>query len=315
MSRKGRRAGKKQSYTVWIILALVVVTGIIGYLIFTQSGTGSGSPLNGTPVSQTVLNQLSGVSLNTLNTVGSGAAGVTPVKPVTNPAPLTLNGKPEVLYMGAEYCPFCASERWAMIVALDKFGNFSGLQYTESAPLPEAYPNTATFSFRAATYTSNYISFASVEQQDRNHNPLQTATANQTALLNLYDTAGSIPFVDIANAYTLTGSQLSPPVLRVGGSSNGAPYNWTQISSQLDNSSSVFALNIDGAANRLISAICKVDGSQPASICSQSFAQVVSFIKSPSASIQPLVSDAAFGDAPLSATAPRFAPDRVDARV
>src|SRR5450759_3437684 len=77
MSRKGRRSGPKRSYTKWIVLALVLVTGIVGYEIFTQSGAGSGSPLNGQAVSPTILNQLSGVSINTLNQVGSGPYGVT----------------------------------------------------------------------------------------------------------------------------------------------------------------------------------------------------------------------------------------------
>ena len=35
---------------------------------------------------------------------------------------LTEAGLPEMLYMGAEYCPFCAAERWAMVMALSKFG-------------------------------------------------------------------------------------------------------------------------------------------------------------------------------------------------
>ncbi len=50
MSRKSRR-GKKRSTTPWIILALVVVTAVVGYYIFTQSGVGNGSPLDGQPVS------------------------------------------------------------------------------------------------------------------------------------------------------------------------------------------------------------------------------------------------------------------------
>ena len=35
--------------------------------------------------------------------------------------------------MGAEYCPYCAAERWSMIVALGRFGTFSGLQTMRSS--------------------------------------------------------------------------------------------------------------------------------------------------------------------------------------
>jgi thiol-disulfide isomerase/thioredoxin len=287
---------------------------IIAYFIFTLSGAGSSSPLNGQPVSQTVLSQLSGVSTNTLNAVGGGPGGVNPTKPISGAA-LTLNGKPEVLYMGAEYCPYCAAERWAMIVAFDKFGSFTGLEYMQSAPLPESFPNTPTFTFRNATYTSNYISFVSVEQRDRQNQPLQTATSDQIALMNTYDNIqpnpGAIPFIDFGNAYAVIGSSYSPAVLRPGGSATAAAYDWTQISAQLDNSSSVFAQNIDGAANRMISAICKIDGGKPSFVCSQSFAQVLSYvINSPSGGPQLLVLDAVPRGAPSSAAAGRYAPNR-----
>jgi hypothetical protein len=79
--------------------------------------------------------------------------------------------------------------------------------------------------------------------------------------------------------------------LRVGESATGAPYSWTQIASQLNNASSVFALNIDGAANRLISAVCKVEGGAPSSLCSQSLIQPLSHTRAtPSDGSQPLVS-------------------------
>jgi Domain of unknown function (DUF929) len=302
MSRKGRRTGAKRSYTPWIILGLVAVTAVIGYYIFTSSGAGVSSPLLGQQVSPTILGQLSGVSLNTLDLVGSNQPSVQPTKPTANTTPLLLNGKPEVLYMGAEYCPYCAVERWAMIVALDKFGNFTGLEYMQSSST-DVYPNTPTFTFKDASYTSSYIAFVSVEQTDRNQNPLQTATADQTALLTQYDTSGSIPFVDFANLYAITGAQFLPTAF--------ANSNWTQIASQLDNANSPFALNIDGAANHLISAICKIDGGTPASVCSLSFAQTVSYIRSlPSGGSQLLVTDAVLGGTSSSAEAARFAPNR-----
>ena len=109
MSRKGRRSGAKRSNTPYIILALVAVTGVVGYYIFTQSPAGVGSPLLHQPVSQDILNQLSGVSLSTLSQVGSNQASVSSMKPTTTPGSLVLNGKPGVLYMGAEYCPYCAA--------------------------------------------------------------------------------------------------------------------------------------------------------------------------------------------------------------
>jgi thiol-disulfide isomerase/thioredoxin len=316
MSRRVRTGQRKRSNAVYIIPILVVVTGVVGYYIFTQSGTlGGGSPLINQPVSAAVLGDLSGVSMSTLNQVGKGASGVNSPTATSASSPLTLNGKPEVLYMGAEYCPYCAAERWAMIVALDKFGNFSGIEYMQSTST-DVYPNTPTFTFVSATYTSSYISFATVEQEDRSGQSLQTATTEETSLLSTYDTGGTIPFVDFANSYVITSSQYLPNVLRVGESETAAPYNWTQIAPQLNNASSVFAQYIDGAANRIISAICKVDGGSPSSVCSQGAAQTLSYTRTPpSGGSQLLVSDSVLGGARSFAETARFAPGRSANRV
>jgi hypothetical protein len=74
-------------------------------------------------------------------------------------------------------------------------------------------------------------------------------------------------------------------------------------------------LNVDGAANLLISAICKIDGGAPTSVCSQGAAQTLSYIRTPPSVSQPLVSDAIMtGQAPYAA-ASRLAPTRLPDRV
>ena len=54
-------------------------------------------------------------------------------RPWSYGSPLSSGGKPEVLYVGTEFCPYCAAESWSLIVALSRFGQFSGLQHQ---PLP-----------------------------------------------------------------------------------------------------------------------------------------------------------------------------------
>ena len=53
---------------------------------------------------------------------GRQGSGVSPLTATTGQPALTSGGKPEILYVGAEYCPYCAAERWAMVVALSRFG-------------------------------------------------------------------------------------------------------------------------------------------------------------------------------------------------
>ena len=45
-----------------------------------------------------------------------------PIQAISDTA-LTSNGKPEMLYIGAEFCPYCAASRWSMALALSRFGH------------------------------------------------------------------------------------------------------------------------------------------------------------------------------------------------
>jgi thiol-disulfide isomerase/thioredoxin len=214
------------------------------------------------------------VSSSTLSTVAGNSLsslGVTATSSISGTS-LTYQGKPEVLYIGAEFCPYCAAERWSMIVALSKFGTFNGLEYMQSSS-SDIDANTATFTFLNATYSSQYISFVSREYEDRSEAPLQTVNSSEQALWSEYDPSSSscapgecIPFIDFGNQYAVVGAQYSPTTL--------SNLNWTQIASQLNNPNSAVAKAIDGAANTLITAICKIDGGSPSSVCSQSFANV-----------------------------------------
>ncbi len=252
-----KKARRRRTLATTGIVAILAVTVVLG-IIFLTPRSPSSNALIGQPVSTTVQNQLTGVNSSTLVTVGSG--GVTRLTSESGPL-LTSGTKPEVLYIGAEYCPYCAAERWSLIVALSKFGNFSGLTYMLSADSPEVYPDTATFSFKTASYTSPYLAFVSVEEQDRYHSPLQSPTQAEQNLLTQYDPQGAIPFVDVGN-FNVTyngGSQFIPSAL--GG------LNWTQIGSQLNNPNTSVAKSVDAGANTLISAICKIDGSAPSNVC------------------------------------------------
>ena len=99
--------------------------------------------------------------LRVLEKVGAGS--VTSPPSAISGTPLTAGGKPEMLYIGAEYCPYCAFERWGMIVALSRFGSFSGLSTVHSSSTDQ-FPNTPTWTFYKSSYTSKYLTFTTVEQ-------------------------------------------------------------------------------------------------------------------------------------------------------
>jgi thiol-disulfide isomerase/thioredoxin len=200
----------------------------------------------------------------TLESVGSPSSVVAPSRTGDSTILLGTDGKPVVTYVGAEYCPYCAAERWAIAVALSRFGTFSNLSATHSAT-NDVYPDTKTLSFYGSQYSSPYLDFQPVEETTNQavggaYTTLQRPTAAESDLLARFDAQGSIPFLDIGNKYVVIGASYSPQVL--------AGLSQAQIAGQLANPNSAVAKAIDGAANEITAAITQVTGSQPTSIAS-----------------------------------------------
>jgi Domain of unknown function (DUF929) len=195
--------------------------------------------------------------------VGQGTARSL-VKPISGSTLTGATGKPEVMYIGAEFCPYCAAQRWPLIIALSRFGTFSGLQTTTSSSSVE-YPNTITFTFRSANYTSQYIDFHAVETSDRDQNPLQTPSPSDQQLLDRYDSGGTIPFLDFGNHYASTGAYYLPDVI--------SGMSWLALADTLKQPDSTQAKAIIGSANLITAAICKMNGDQPSPVCSSATIQ------------------------------------------
>ncbi len=265
------------SGSVVVVLAIVVAFIVIKLNSKPAADNSPNGPTGAALAS--VVTNVTSVPASTLDTVGDGNGAFTGKIQTIKPAgaPLTANGKPEMLYMGAEYCPYCAAARWAMIVALSRFGTFSGLQTIHSAAAngagqAEPDPNTPTWTFVHSTYTSKYLTFTPVELQTNipdtasgTYTNLQTPTNAQQALLNKYDAApytseaGAIPFIDFGNKYLSIGSPYNPGVL--------SGLSWSTIAADLDNPNSAVAQAVNGTANYFTAAICKMTGNQPASAC------------------------------------------------
>ena len=269
-----RHKGKKQSRSnvrQWLLIGgvLVILALIIGAFVFI-SNQQSGSPSVPAKASSQVFNAVTNVDSNVLATVGTGGVQ-NPLHAVKGPPPILVGptGKPQFLYIGAEYCPYCAAQRWATVVALSHFGTFNSLYQTTSSSA-DVYPSTPTFSFYSGHYggpfyTSKYVDFVPVETEDQQQNPLQTLTTQQQNLLNTYDVppyttqAGSIPFIDIANQYIITGASFSPQDLQ--------NLQWQAIANTLSDPTSTVAKDILGTANYMTAGICMTTHQQPGSVC------------------------------------------------
>jgi hypothetical protein len=242
------------------ILASVVTVAVVAVVIVviainrpTKTGAGS-DRVNASPA---VLKEVGSVSDATLATVGKGNVLSVPAK-VTGEPPLTAGGKPEVLFIGAEFCPYCAVERWSLYEALSKFGTFSNVGAVRSAADDGNY---ASLDFYNSTYNSKYLTFTSLENENRSHATVEKPTSAQNALWTKLSPGGQgFPFIDFGNKYKVTSAPLDPSVL---GSLDQA-----QIAAQLNNPTSKIAQTVDGGANDDIAAICSLTNNQPSKVCS-----------------------------------------------
>ncbi|MGC8710223.1 MAG: DUF929 family protein [Candidatus Micrarchaeia archaeon] len=99
----------------------------------------------------------------TINNVG--------IKPTSSPL-LIVNGKPSVIYLGATSCLFCSENRWAMALALGRFGGFTNLFKGYSSfgdyDLPTLFWAPTDYYSNGSVdmgnfYSSKYINFISID--------------------------------------------------------------------------------------------------------------------------------------------------------
>jgi hypothetical protein len=283
-------AQQRRQRNIYMAVAAIGVVVVVVAVLITVSLTGgkktpttvntSSADVAGTfALTPAILNQVESVPVAKLVSAAVACAssskcidqtsGATPVQKLPSSAtPLTLNGHPEILYIGAEYCPYCAAERWSLLEALSKFGKFSPLRGTTSSST-DIYASTPTFSFYKSSFTSQYLSFVPVEEETNSSAALQSPTAAQEALFAKWDAApyvsaadaGSIPFIYFDGKYIQIGAQYIPaPISGMGFQS--AVNTMTSGTSPVSKAS-------EAVGGFLLGDICAITHNAPASVCSQ----------------------------------------------
>jgi thiol-disulfide isomerase/thioredoxin len=259
--RRGLIAGGSVVLVIAIVVAFIAVKAATKATAGSTAATGKTQPAS-------VVKEIADIPAATLASVGTGTTYTNAVQTIKgSPTALTRNGKPVIVYVGAEYCPYCAAERWALTAALSRFGTFSGLSFIHSSST-DTDPSTPTLTFYKSSYTSKYVDFEPTEAQTVTHATLQKLTALDGQVMGKYDAPpyvpsaaddGSYPFVDFANKYVIDGASYDPAVLK--------GLSWAQVAAQLKDPSSTVAKSVDGATNLITSAICKATGGQPGNVC------------------------------------------------
>jgi hypothetical protein len=278
--------GRPAGLFTWLAVGLVVlVVAALVIIKVTSGSTGSTGSSAFQATDSTTLSELTTIPASVFDTVGvtSPVAPVTPPQSIAGQPALTetVNGKtlPEVFFFGAEYCPFCAAQRWPTIIALSRFGTWSDLGNMTSSS-SDIDPSTPTFTFVKAKYSSPYIAFKSVEFETNvydsatsSYTKLQTPTKSQLALFDKYDTSkyvtglsssddGSIPFMSLGNKFLVSGASYTPATL--------AGLSRSAIAQGLDTTTSPITEAIITSANYLTAAFCSLTKNEPSSVCTSS---------------------------------------------
>jgi thiol-disulfide isomerase/thioredoxin len=159
------------------------------------------------------------------------------------------SGKPLIFFMGAGFCPYCASERWAIVRALYNFGSWEGLIETTSAEHDEKYLNIATLDFSEAKYTSDYLDFIGRETTDRNFEPLQELTDKDYEIIDMFNPDQIIPFLLIDGQFMQVGSGYSPQLLE--------GMDHAKVMREIKNSASPLGNAIKTETDNITAFICK----------------------------------------------------------
>jgi hypothetical protein len=240
----------------------------------------SGAPA--TPTAASIVQQVTGVPASVYDTVGI-TSSVSPIDPpvVTKGQPLLTYSTPSgtklpgIYFYGAEYCPYCAAERWVLVTALSRFGTFKGLDNMQSSST-DVFPSTQTFTFAHATYTSKYIVFRPQEYYSNQVNASGTGyvvldpfKGDEAKLVGTYDTSkyfpgtlqqgeNGFPFIDIGNK-VLSSTNYAPSLL--------ANVTRAEIAAGLSDPKNQVTQAIIASANYLVAGTCSITKQQPASVC------------------------------------------------
>ncbi len=294
----------------FVILAVVVIVLIT--TVFGSNGSVSGDPGYVPPphADTAVTDALARVTPAQFQAAGDASAlGKIPTKPsstglvqLDGPKLTGSNGLPQIVYLGSEYCPYCAATRWPFIIALNRFGNFNGLLLTTSSPL-DIYNKTPTLTFLRAHYTSPYIDLDTTEELSNNcpkkdvqvnseysstpaeyypskyecanddYPILNKPSAEVSDMATKYDSteyfgsngANGIPFINFGGLYAEDGALYDPGLLH--------DTTWSQVVSALSVPTEGIGGSILPVANRYTAMICKMTGGKPGSVCNSKVIQ------------------------------------------
>lgn len=237
----------------------VVVLLVLGTFVLV-SRQGTSQPADTAAGSEDFQKALS-VSAATLDAAGAPQSP-SGIEAIAGGSPRLSDGTPTVTYVGGEFCPYCATQRWVLVSALSRFGSFQGLKASRSA---EDDGDIPTVTFVDATYTSDYLTLEAFETTDRDHQALQKLTPEVETLFSRNNPQGSIPWTYLGTSQ-LIGSQVSPAEF-TGGAATASSLTQKQVAEQMATGTSPLGTAINSQTNALTAQLCTLTDNKPENVC------------------------------------------------
>ncbi len=254
-ARKSRQTKLLALLSGFVVVVLAVVA--ISWAVASNKQKKADQEAQQKAKSSAFIGELKDLPTSTFAKIGAGSV-TNPPKPMSTQKAETKDGKPVVTYVGAEFCPFCAMERWSLVLALNRFGSFSGLQ-PDVSTANDRPANIPTMTFRKATYKSKYLVFKPYETRDREGNPLENPPQSVATIMQRENPGGGIPWMDFGGKMTSSGSTYQAPQM------SNKSSEW--VMSQLKKPDSKLAQQIVGAANTLTATFCGLTDGKPTNVC------------------------------------------------
>jgi len=221
-----------------------------------------------------VVRAVTSIPPSVFDAVGAPGAGSSTPQALAGQAVLMSDGRAELVFVGAQFSPYSAAARWAVVAALARFGTFSNLGATSSST-DEVFAHTPTFTFSGSSYRSPVVAFVADETYGDTMSgnapagfPILSApSAPVAALLRRFDGASAgagpvaLPFIDVANQVVFLGADIGfSPGLFHGQS-------MSQVASALGDPTSPLGRAVVGAANEIDAALCASTAQRPQAVC------------------------------------------------
>lgn len=272
MRAEAARKDKQRTQIMLAVTGLLLVLIVVGVAIaVSQRGGGESSTATGSATPGTgFLATMTSVPAPIFDQVGPPtAAEQGPIQRLKDGPALTKDGKPHVVYVGGEFCPYCAGERWALVAALSRFGTVTGLAPSTTPANEGSIP---TVSFKDMKFTSDVLAFDGYETRDAKGAALQALPGDITKLMDTYDappyvseqSKGAIPWTWFGPWQTI-GS--SVPLAGFTGGGNTATVTHEQVAAAMVAGSPGLGASIDQAANLISAQICFLTKGAPTEVC------------------------------------------------